>query len=243
MPKYPVVAITTKKKTRKKKASAAVVIPSTRMFKSVKQNPAASFPKTREVRMKYVEYRNMLTGVITPVDQYAYRANSAYDPDATGVGHQPLGFDQWSQFYNKYVVTEARMTVKGQGQSYGSTPYILGILLSDDVALSANLASNGLTVCEQPHAIYDFGSPTANGWQTVCTKKYNAKKWHNVTNVKDSTQLTANVTADPADPTYFIIYMSSYRGQNNDVGSTGVAVHIMIEYTVVFSDPKQLDQS
>jgi len=30
--------------------------------------------------------------------------NSIYDPDRSGIGHQPLGYDQWAKFYNKYRV-------------------------------------------------------------------------------------------------------------------------------------------
>lgn len=33
-----------------------------------------------------------------------FRMNSLFDPDLTGAGAQPNGFDQWSAFYNRYVV-------------------------------------------------------------------------------------------------------------------------------------------
>ena len=37
-----------------------------------------------------------------------FRLNSIYDPDLDLVnGHQPLGYDQWSTFYNKYRVYKA----------------------------------------------------------------------------------------------------------------------------------------
>lgn len=35
---------------------------------------------------------------------YVFKLNSLHDPDATGVGHQPYGRDQWAAFYNKYYV-------------------------------------------------------------------------------------------------------------------------------------------
>lgn len=43
---------------------------------------------------------------------YQYRGNSAFDPDYTGVGLQPNGYDQWSQFYNEYVVLGSEITVE-----------------------------------------------------------------------------------------------------------------------------------
>jgi len=38
------------------------------------------------------------------VDDYQFNLNSIFDPNRTGIGHQPLGHDQWSQFYNRYRV-------------------------------------------------------------------------------------------------------------------------------------------
>lgn len=35
---------------------------------------------------------------------YVFRANSLFDPDLTGTGHQPRGFDQWATFYGQYKV-------------------------------------------------------------------------------------------------------------------------------------------
>lgn len=46
--------------------------------------------------------RNTQSGVVTAEQQF--NLNSCFDPDRTGIGHQPLGFDQWSAFYNRYRV-------------------------------------------------------------------------------------------------------------------------------------------
>lgn len=42
---------------------------------------------------------------------YTFRLNSLYDPDFTGIGRQPYGFDQLSAFYNNYVVTGSSIKV------------------------------------------------------------------------------------------------------------------------------------
>lgn len=38
---------------------------------------------------------------------HVFRLNSIFDPDVTGVGHQPAYHDQWSALYNKYRVLSA----------------------------------------------------------------------------------------------------------------------------------------
>lgn len=63
---------------------------------------------------------------------YSYRANSLYDPDFTGTGHQPIGFDQLMNFYNHYTVLGSRLKVTFVAT--GSNPLtgaaIVGIELS-----------------------------------------------------------------------------------------------------------------
>lgn len=43
---------------------------------------------------------------------HTFNLSSLYDPDATGLGHQPMGFDFWSQMYLKYTVTGAKVRLR-----------------------------------------------------------------------------------------------------------------------------------
>jgi hypothetical protein len=60
--------------------------------------------------MPYGEMIERTPGSAT--DLYTFRLNSTFDPDLTGVGHQPLGRDQLaSVLYNKYRVHAVRVHV------------------------------------------------------------------------------------------------------------------------------------
>lgn len=65
-------------------------------------------PDQVEVNLRYADAKSYSgTGAIDQV----FRANSLYDPDHTGTGNQPRGFDQWSALYARYMVTHCRIVV------------------------------------------------------------------------------------------------------------------------------------
>lgn len=47
----------------------------------------------------------------------AFRLNSVYDPDLSGTGNQPVGFDQWAAFYNKYRVLSTDVEIRLENRS------------------------------------------------------------------------------------------------------------------------------
>lgn len=196
-----------------------------------------SFPKTRKIVMKYQDSLDLVSSVLTPQPIYVWRANSIFDPDFTGIGHQPLGHDEWQKYYNKYVVLKSTITVRAQGNNATNTPYIIGVLLSESTA-PVNVTAQGTN--EQPNSVFDFGSATTNGYQPMIHKVYDARSWHNLKDTKDASQLTALMTDQPADEVYFIVYASNYDFIN---ASTVIKCNIMLEYTVLLSDPVELVQS
>lgn len=51
---------------------------------------------------------------------YAYNLNSLFDPNRTGIGHQPYGYDTFALLYNRYRVINCSYTVQaypGNGTS------------------------------------------------------------------------------------------------------------------------------
>lgn len=50
---------------------------------------------------------------------YAFRLNSLYDSNATGVGSQPVGYDQWSELFLRSVVYRGRFQLEFVNVSTG----------------------------------------------------------------------------------------------------------------------------
>jgi len=61
----------------------------------------SAFPPSILVKLRYNETVSL--SAAHGVEQLM-NLNSCFDPDRTGVGHQPYAFDQWSTFYNRYRV-------------------------------------------------------------------------------------------------------------------------------------------
>lgn len=63
-------------------------------------------PDRLRAKLKYVQTQQNIDYTVGVPAQRAYNLNSVYDPDATGVGHQPRGLDQiYAMGYSQYMVT------------------------------------------------------------------------------------------------------------------------------------------
>ncbi len=88
----------------------------------------------------------------TGVPQAYQFQTSAFDPNLTGVGHQPLGFDQWSTFYTKYRV---------HGIKYKVTFVNTSTTFQADVAV---IPKNVSTVITNPNTLWE----RAYGKKRIC---------------------------------------------------------------------------
>jgi len=58
----------------------------------------------------YSETQNFTTGAVSLVGtQQVWRLNSLFDPNFTGVGHQPYGYDQFNTLYSNYKVHKVKV--------------------------------------------------------------------------------------------------------------------------------------
>lgn len=106
----------------------------------------ATVPDRMVLRMKYVD-NFVLSGAGGA--SRMFRLNSIYDPDTSLTnGHQPLGYDQWDVFYQKYRVFKAVVTLKATNSSSNAadTEQIGICAIANNTFLGSNDA-----FFEQPH--------------------------------------------------------------------------------------------
>lgn len=89
-----------------KKSAARVVKAVSQAQTTVRYQPP--FGTSFRTRLTYAQYVDFNFAVANTAYMYQFNANSVYDPDRTGGGHQPYGHDQLALMFNKYRVFKIR---------------------------------------------------------------------------------------------------------------------------------------
>ena len=86
-----------------------------------------------KTKLRYVEYFTLNPAAAGLPATHVFSANGLYDPNITGVGHQPRGFDQLMALYDHYYVSRSKIIADFASISNNSVaPWVCGIVLDDD---------------------------------------------------------------------------------------------------------------
>ena len=61
--------------------------------------------------LKYYEAGINVTATTGLAGNHFFSANGCFDPNVTGTGHQPMGFDQMMLFYEQYTVVRSKISI------------------------------------------------------------------------------------------------------------------------------------
>ncbi len=195
----------------------------------------------RQVRLRYSSFK-ALAGTSGVLGEQVVACGDIFDPDRTGVGHQPLGHDQWSAFYGAYIVVRSKIQVwymYNQAQAVSTQP-VVGMFRDDTTAL---LSSTWDALVEQGRSKYlvvpaslNVVSPDAN----MLTLDYDAKRDFNLTDIRDNeSRIGAATGASPSDNMFYHIWAQSV----DQATTSAVMLVYTVDYDVIFSKPKELGQS
>lgn len=228
-----------KKVTTQKQAQAA-------FRKSASGGPGLpGFPATNTVCMRFAGQCDLsVTGVLG--DQHTYSCNSGYDPDFTSAGgFSAMGWDEWSAFYNHYMVESAKITVTftiPASATPSPTPMCAYLKLTDDGTDDAEnfeiWQTNGNTVWK----------PFAQGTQATVlqlTGTFNTKTFFDVVDPIDAQErLGAPMTTNPTERAFWMIGVCSTSGAAptppGEATSYPAFATVLIEYNITLTEPKAL---
>lgn len=188
----------------------------------------------RRATLRYVETFD-LASVDGLLNSFTFSANSIFDPNITGVGHQPMGHDTWQTLYNHYCVTSSKMTIKLIPKDNPTTS-VVGAFITD---AQASPYSNSDDYQEaRKGSTRLIGQKQAS--PVTLTSSYSAKKFFNVHDIKDNfSRLGGTFGSNPVEQAYYKLWVQSADALSDP---TFIAV-VQIDYNVIFSEPKDLNQS
>lgn len=214
--------------------TAARTYRSKRAFSALRASSRLTpFPRTKLVKHNYCDQINLPAGASAgfPVT-WKFRANSTYDPDLTGTGHQPMFRDEMADKYQYYTVLSSTIEIIfPPSEEYRK---VLALWLDDDGAAPTTLVS----LQEQRRTI---DAIRLDKRQTPLKLKcfYDAAKW-NKTTVKgiladDQQKIAAGSNPGTTAKTWILQVWPLLSSQTLPIDT----VQVNITYTVLWREPNE----
>lgn len=186
------------------------------------------FPSSLVTKLRYHEGMTFpsAAGVVST---NIFRANSLFDTNETGTGHQPMFFDQLTAVYARYVVKRStiKVTFNPVTETAATSMWVAGIVGQSSGTLSSDPNIN----CEQAHSVWtDINGRNGGPNQKTLYLTYTPESCLNLT-YKD-TDAGALTNANP-DQTYkFVVWTADRQA----TGTTNLVAEVEIIFEVEFSD-------
>lgn len=181
-----------------------------------------------------LKYAGDLARTITAgsLDDYMWALNGLYDPDITGTGHQPYGFDEYMGIYQQYRVISARWRITYPGSS--------DTLKITHVANNKTTAYTSASLIAETKGSFSKMLPYNGGSTIVMRGKRYLPKVLGLSPVEYKTEpaVSGDSSANPA-----VVGMLHAMVYNPGSGSVSYKASVEIWFTVEFFDPVQFTQS
>nr|WPR18725.1 MAG: capsid protein [Chemarfal virus 270] len=182
------------------------------------------FPNSIITKLRYCTYLQ-LTCTAGARAMNVFAANGIFDPDITGVGHQPLWRDNYANIYDQYTVLGSKLTAVYAPETVAKN-VLCGIVGDDDSTISTNVeylmeANNSVScLCGA------VGAPPV-----ALTQTFEPLKMFG-TDTKDDGFSATSIAANPSELWCYGVWAAAADATSTIV----VDVKIEIEYTVKFSE-------
>lgn len=213
-------------KSRKLKAKSSVA-------RSRLTRGPTGFPDSISLKLKWVESHNR--SLASGISAYVIRGNGPYDPRYAVGGTQPYGWDEWTAFYSKYLVTSSKIKVTMGETSTGTVPLIVTLAprITDTTDSDVNLNQ------QRPYTRKCILAPAGNAIRT-CSHYISTKKILGLRHVDPEENVySSDITGLPAQEWFW--HITSYPQD----GTSNVAANFTVEivYYITFFKRQALSAS
>ncbi|AUW34326.1 capsid protein [Circovirus sp.] len=186
----------------------------------------APFPPTYSAKMHYVENFSLATGTAGVMGTSAkVSLNSLYDPNMSGSGHQPYGYDQITALYRRYIVSGVKINITFTNPN--DDGLVVAVMIQASGGVGAIAGQTADIIKEQPlswtHPINNTGSQVCHFRQYLPLQKVEGLmkvQW-----IANQDQYGALYTASPSLQPFLLMSVGS------DAGSGAAAIMARIELT------------
>jgi hypothetical protein len=194
------------------------------------------FPPTRRVALAYSERVAMTEAAGGVGITYAFSLNSLFDPNATGVGAQPVGFDEISAMYGQYRVWKARVKLTFMNATTNVSSIVGAFATYQPTAPADPNAWLCQPFCKSGR-IEALGSVSS----TVLTMDVDIPSVLGLTKQQYDSDMdyVGTPSGSPTRQAYLMLFL---RGFGNTTAGSGVCF-VQIEYLTQFSRPIALNVS
>lgn len=191
-------------------------------------------PQKSRRKLTYSETIN-LTSSSGVLSNYVFTGNGLFDPNATGTGHQPYGYDQLSIIYNNYRVIGAKCHVDIVNNGTQTAIQHVGCVAAKSAVFPTLVLSTMYEKGRGKHMAM-LGANSRDRFKTTISAS--TKSIWAVKDIADDVKFSATTIANPTNLWYFHIF-----NQSVNTTTTGVWANVVIEYMVEYFNPIIADQS
>jgi hypothetical protein len=198
--------------------------------------PSNLMPPTLQRTLVYEDNR-VLSATAGAISAFAVKANGLYDPNSSGIGHQPNGFDQMAVFYNRYTVVSSQIEITAYPTATTTVWLVVGSMLLPSTSLPTDIQE----VLEQPITTYcPFQNHNLYGRPAYLIQRCDVSEHYGTKNVVANPDFAATFTSDP---TRLLTYNVFGTCADFATATGNFLVRIRASYTVVFADRINVPES
>ena len=192
---------------------------------------------SRRVKMRYVAHLEPSAAVAGNAWFNTFSLNSTFDPDRTGVGHQPWGRDQMATLYNTYRVVGCKVTVNAMNHGDNSVGDIVGMTFHNNQSFSTS--TNLDELCERPLTTWALIPGREKGADSkIISKDANfAKITGSNAYLIDDTYKTGK-GGSPTNEIFVTFFAHSTRPLNSALTQGELTFQVTLTYDVIWTEPE-----
>lgn len=181
---------------------------------------------------RYVEDTLSINASAGTLAAFVFTANGLYDPNTTGVGHQPLGFDQLMTMYEHYTVIASKISVWFDNED-ATNSQVVGIALSS----TDSVLTDSREYIENGNVVWRCINKAGEDKSSIqLKKKCSVKNFLGRPNILSEDSCRGTVANNPTEQCYYHVFAASTT--NVDPGI--VRLFVTIDYIAILTEPKKL---